>query len=513
MGMNGSAKRLMALFAVTAMIASAMVIVLSDPQESSADDVDCTKYYYDQLTTDFARNAYNKLKNATSFGSFTVDLEGLSSDNDTIRTQLSEAVTAAGYDNPLVNYYFRSYTYTYGGDPVTVTPTVFDTATFSDAKTTYDAAMTTAINDMDSNVDKTSEFTKIRSIHNYVCNTLSYDKVNMNSTDPTISGRIRSVYTSLCGDHMVVCEGYAKMFKVLCDKYSIPCIIVSGMAGTDSTKEAHMWNNVYIGGYWYLVDCTWDDQSSVMDTYLLAGANKEGFNGSKVGNSHVAGELEGGVNFDYPLLSALSIDTGTGLPEAGTQYEITFKFDGATYSKQLVAEGGCAVLPKEPSKIGWSFMKWTLEGDDAEYDFSKPVTSNLTLVAVGTDKPVYTLTYDTQGGSSIQSTVVEQDNNTAKVTKSVPIKNGYKFVGWSTSPTKEGMMYPADTDITLIENCTLYAVWEDTGSITSKIDSFADKAAVFLSEEAIPGVSNLLLTIGVITTVISLLAILAIARK
>ena len=63
------------------------------------------------------------------------------------------------------------------------------------------------------------------------------------------------------------------------------------------------------------------------------------------------------------------------------------------------------------------------------------------------------------------------------------------------------------------EECTLYAIWEDTNSVSFKIDSLVDRAATFLSQESIGGVSNLLLTIGVITTLVSLLAILAIARK
>ena len=122
--MNGSAKRLMALFAVTAMIASAMVIVLSDPQESSADDVDCTKYYYDQLTTDFARNAYTAVSSMTTFESPVVtltsaDKTAISSDSDYLIKELSKAVSAAGYDDPLTNYYFRQYGYKQMGDNVT----------------------------------------------------------------------------------------------------------------------------------------------------------------------------------------------------------------------------------------------------------------------------------------------------------------------------------------------------------------------------------------------------------
>ena len=77
----------------------------------------------------------------------------------------------------------------------------------------------------------------------------------------------------------------------------------------------------------------------------------------------------------------------------------------------------------------------------------------------------------------------------------------------------KGISYKGGEDITLVGNCTLYAIWEDTSSVTFKIDNVMAQAAEFLSKESIPGVSNLLLTIGVITTLVSLIAVLAIARK
>ena len=117
------------------------------------------------------------------------------------------------------------------------------------------------------------------------------------------------------------------------------------------------------------------------------------------------------------------------------------------------------------------------------------------------------------GGSKVQDLVVLVAENTGKITKSVPVKEGFKFVEWNTSKDGKGISYKADDEITLVGDCTLYAIWEDTSSVTFKIDNAISKAAEFLSKETIPGVSNFLLTIGVITTVVSLIAVIAIARK
>ena len=81
-----------------------------------------------------------------------------------------------------------------------------------------------------------------------------------------------------------VCEGYARAFKVLCDKVGIPCVLVDGLAsnsnGNASESEAHMWNYVKVYDRWYAVDVTWNDPFDESDealsgyenvSYLLVG--------------------------------------------------------------------------------------------------------------------------------------------------------------------------------------------------------------------------------------------------
>ena len=114
--MNGSAKRLMAILAVLAMVVSVSTIVLTDEQDSSADVV-TTTYYYDQLDSHLAREAYSQLSAMDSFtGELSIDLtpedkEKCDEDSGFVRKELAKAVDALGYDNPLKNYYFRSYNY------------------------------------------------------------------------------------------------------------------------------------------------------------------------------------------------------------------------------------------------------------------------------------------------------------------------------------------------------------------------------------------------------------------
>ena len=135
--MNSIAKRLMAVFAVFMMIAAPAVIVLSDGQDSSATEIDCSKYYFNQLETDLAKNVYEGLATLTSFdGSFEVDLTPAdiaakaSNPENYNRDEVSKAAIAIGLDNPKMDYFYRQWTYS-TGDPVTVAPVTFDESTFS----------------------------------------------------------------------------------------------------------------------------------------------------------------------------------------------------------------------------------------------------------------------------------------------------------------------------------------------------------------------------------------------
>ena len=74
--MNGSAKRLMAVMLATVMIASAMVVVLVDEQDSSA-EAD-TDYYYNQLDMDFTKSVYNAVATIPNFESLTITIDSIS---------------------------------------------------------------------------------------------------------------------------------------------------------------------------------------------------------------------------------------------------------------------------------------------------------------------------------------------------------------------------------------------------------------------------------------------------
>ena len=121
-----------------------------------------------------------------------------------------------------------------------------------------------------------------------------------------------------------VCEGYARAFKVLCDRLGIPCVLTEGFAknGQWETPELHMWNYVKIDGAWYAVDVTWNDprvsgyeqvaaSGRENERYLLIGSTTVVTTGLTFGQSHEVrnGVHTGGVQYvNGPLLSPVAYE-------------------------------------------------------------------------------------------------------------------------------------------------------------------------------------------------------------
>ncbi|MCL1905741.1 MAG: InlB B-repeat-containing protein, partial [Clostridiales bacterium] len=85
--------------------------------------------------------------------------------------------------------------------------------------------------------------------------------------------------------------------------------------------------------------------------------------------------------------------TYTGGSSGGTAtYTVKFEANGGSAaSNQSVSSGGKATKPSDPTKEGYTFAGWCSDAAlTTEYDFSKAVTSNITIYAKWTEKSVIT---------------------------------------------------------------------------------------------------------------------------
>ena len=172
-----------------------------------------------------------------------------------------------------------------------------------------ESALAQAVSAVQERAEDTSRYALIKAIHDYTAELVTYGNASqVIPYEHTVTGGLLDTY-----QHTGVCESYAKIVKLLCDRFSIPCVLMTGGSSTASDGSIvvdHMWNMVQMeNGQWYLVDATWDDQASgVYTTYFLAGSESAGFNGKTVGQDHMAVGDFTGVGYEPFALPTLSAD-------------------------------------------------------------------------------------------------------------------------------------------------------------------------------------------------------------
>jgi hypothetical protein len=121
-----------------------------------------------------------------------------------------------------------------------------------------------------------TDLQKVRAIFSWVAEHIDYKTkktVRKNpSTKRTLLKPIDSVVVNSADEFVAetvlrnqsgVCEGYARLFKTLCDYAGIKCVLITGYARGDmnhiGTKffSNHYWNAVYVDSAWHLIDVTW----------------------------------------------------------------------------------------------------------------------------------------------------------------------------------------------------------------------------------------------------------------
>ena len=104
-------------------------------------------------------------------------------------------------------------------------------------------------------------------------------------------------------------------------------------------------------------------------------------------------------------------------------YTVTFKnWNGKLLKTQVVQYGSSATPPSNPSRTGYAFVGWSEEYNQ--------IASDITIIA---DYKInyYIVTFKDWNGDELQSTKVKYQGNASA--PSNPIRDGYTFIGWSTS--------------------------------------------------------------------------------
>ena len=182
-----------------------------------------------------------------------------------------------------------------------------------------------------------------------------------------------------------------------------------------------------------------------------------------------------GQDYEYsfyePVIEPFTLEAKWEKPK-DNEYIVNFSTDGGSrIESQTIKKGNKVVEPKDPTKDGYIFVEWQLNG--VKYDFDKEVTSNLTLTAKWESNIV--ITFDSKGGSTVESQKVEYGKTVTKPTD--PKKDGATFDGWYLNDKK----YNFEDKVT--ESFTLTAKWIETTSdkVTCSITSTEDGVTMKLS--------------------------------
>lgn len=182
---------------------------------------------------------------------------------------------------------------------------------------------------------------------------------------------------------------------------------------------------------------------------------------------YVDPELSKEYNFDASITADLKLYAKFEEAAAVETCTVTFMKDAEIPSStSVVKKGNLVVKPDEPTNDGYSFGGWYTDVNcTTTYDFSTPVNTDITLYAKWLAK--YTVSFDTDGGSTVEAQTVVTGNKATKPAV-IPTKKGYNFIGWYTDNT-----YTTEFDFEnaiITDNTTIYAKFEDASIF--KLDGY-----------------------------------------
>lgn len=202
---------------------------------------------------------------------------------------LDEKKLSIGIGESKTNRNWFSGEYEITINSLTFVPTYIENYDSLESVNEYKTMLEKAIEDFP--VEGETRYEQLKSIHDYICNFTNYD----------LEADFCSSAVGAIVQPGVVCEGYSKAFKLICDRLDIPCVLIFGNFNSEK-RTAHMWDYVQMeDGKWYAVDVTWDDLDGkngleLKYEYFLKGS--EFFN-----NNHTPDGNHNYTNIVYPELS------------------------------------------------------------------------------------------------------------------------------------------------------------------------------------------------------------------
>lgn len=226
-----------------------------------------------------------------------------------------------------------------------------------------------------------SDHEKLKAYLDYIKDAVSYNKEAANNSATPYGDPWQIIYV-FDNDSLtnVVCEGYAKAFKHLCDLSSFSesdlfCSLVTGTMTVGTSAGPHMWNIVTVGGRNYLVDVTNCDADTVgaPDKLFLCGAAE-----NEPSKKYTATAGSQSIVYEYDA-DTLSDYASSDLKLEEMPYSPT-SVSGLTVSGTIRSYGSASEsITVTLIPIGGSPLVKSVSGSSVDYSFTGVSAGNYTL--------------------------------------------------------------------------------------------------------------------------------------
>jgi len=159
--------------------------------------------------------------------------------------------------------------------------------------------------------------------------------------------------------------------------------------------------------------------------------------------------------------------TLTALWDEIEEYTVTFdSMGGDSVANQTVTEGDLVTEPEAIEKDLFNFVHWYLTDSATAFDFTTVIDSDIELKALWIEKEVYTVTFDSMGGDTVENQSVTEGN---LITEPDAIeKDLYNFVHWYVTDSATAFDFTTVIDADL----ELKALWTEKDVYTVAFSSF-----------------------------------------
>lgn len=266
--------------------------------------------------------------------------------------------------------------------------------------------------------------------------------------------------------------------------YTITCNASVSNSASSSTATVS-WNSKITFGDWYYYGVglkTYVNGSQVQDVTGYT-TSSNGTCCSKSGTKAVT-KTHSSQTITVKATSYSTTVSGYGGVGSTTTASLTVTIPAlASYTVSYNANGGSGAPSSQtkwygetltlsttkPTRSGYTFAGWATSSTatSAAYAAGGSYTSNsaVTLYAVWTASSTCTIAFNANGGSGAPASVSHIINTTTILPTTKPTRDGYQFLGWSTSSTATSATYQAggnytNNSFTNGATITLYAVWK-----------------------------------------------------